>query len=350
MSYWKSSTGTGVFVFSGYVAAQFAGPSIILSFGIAGIAACLCGLSYAELSSMIPISGSAYTYTYTSLGEIFAWIVGWDLLLQYICAGATVSVGWSGYVVSLFQRLFNIEAIHAITRPPFRWNETTSSIVKTDGGINLPAICIVFVVTIILLIGVRESLRFNLVIVTIKLCVILLFTGVAFFYVKLDNYKPFIPPNQGTFNQFGVTGMLHASTILFFAYIGFDAVATAAQETKTPEKDVPRGILLSLLLSAVIYILVSIALIGVVCYKNLDVSYPLSLAMEMIGSDRLAVIVDLGIVLSLTGVILVNILAPSRILMTMAQDGLFMPFIAKLHPTFKTPYRATIITGKECSG
>ena len=272
--------GTGIFVLTGTAAAHQAGPALALSFVLAGIGCTFAGLCYAEFASMIPVSGSAYSYSYATLGEGIAWFIGWNLVLEYLFAVATVSVGWSGYVVSFCTEQLGIHIPSALSNAPFDSVGDTVHIVRTGAIINLPAVLIVGLLTVICYIGIKQSATFNSFIVAIKVTVILLFILFGASYINTANWHPYIPPNTGQWGTYGISGILAASGIIFFAYIGFDAISTAAQETKNPQRDMPIGMLSSLIICTVLYVIVASVLTGMVNYKDLGVSAPVALAVD----------------------------------------------------------------------
>jgi basic amino acid/polyamine antiporter, APA family len=369
--------GAGIFVLTGQAAAKYAGPGIVLSFVLAGVACAFAGLCYAEFAAMIPIAGSAYTYGYATLGEFFAWVIGWDLILEYLFAASTVAVGWSGYVVSfLYDLKIHIPpalsaaygthlieiptALASLVKMRAGWTPINPKLeeqiraVGTDPGslghaiavINVPAIFIIVIVTALLVIGIKESARFNNVVVAIKLLVIFAFVAVGASYINPANWHPFIPPSTGP-DEFGWDGIKRAAGVIFFAYIGFDAVSTAAQEAKKPQRDMPIGILASLAICTVIYIVVSLVLTGVVSYKQLNVPAPIAVAVDSLGPSVawLAPVIKLGAIAGLSSVILVMMLGQPRIFYTMAKDGLLPPIFSTVHPKYRTPWLAQILTG-----
>jgi APA family basic amino acid/polyamine antiporter len=349
--------GAGIFVLTGQAAAQFAGPGIVYSFIISGLACMFAGLCYAEFASMLPLSGSAYTYGYATLGEFVAWIIGWNLILEYLFAGATVAVGWSGYIVSLLKDL-GITIPAAFTSAPYDhstavglrwwnvWELFAHGWSSTGAVLNVPAMVVVAAVTILLVIGIKESANFNNAIVALKLAVILTFIAVGAAYINHANWHPFVPPLTKA-GEFGWYGVLRAAGFIFFAYIGFDAVSTAAQEAKNPQRDMPIALLGSLGICTIIYILVSLVLTGIVNYTQLNVAAPIALAISSLGPSLawLAYFIKIGAIAGLSSVILVLLLGQTRIFYSMSKDGLLPPVFGVVHPKFKTPWLAQIITG-----
>jgi APA family basic amino acid/polyamine antiporter len=348
--------GAGIFVLTGQAAANYAGPAIVYSFILAGTACALAGLCYAEFSAMIPIAGSAYTYGYATLGEFIAWIIGWDLILEYLFAASTVAVGWSGYVVSFLKDVgINIPAQY--TSAPYThtapadaginvWRLFTEGWSSTGAVLNVPAMIIVALITILLIIGISESASFNNVIVVIKLTVVFLFIGFGLAYINRENWEPFVPPPAGP-GKYGWDGILRGAGVIFFAYIGFDAVSTAAQECRNPKRDMPIGILGSLAICTVLYIAVALVLTGIVKYTQLNVPDPIAVGINAAGPGLawLRPIVKIGAIAGLSSVILVMLLGQPRIFYTMSKDGLLPPIFSKVHPKFRTPYLASLLTG-----
>ncbi len=327
--------GAGIFVLTGTVAARYAGPAVMISFILAGVACGFVALCYAELAAMIPVSGSTYSYTYATIGEVFAWIVGWDLLLEYAMGAATVAVGWSGYAASLLQSV-GLPLPAALAGPPG----------AAPGNLfNLPAVLIVLVLTALLVLGTRQSARVNNVMVALKLTIVVAFIAVGAFYVQAGHWQPFLPPNKGTFGEFGWSGVLRGASVVFYAYLGFDAVSTSAQEAKSPQRDMPLAILISLVVCTVLYVAVAGVLTGLLPYTELNVPDPIGRGVKAVGLGWFAGLVDFGALTGLTTVILVALYGQSRIAYAMAQDGLLPPVFARLHPRWSTPYWMQILTG-----
>jgi APA family basic amino acid/polyamine antiporter len=348
--------GAGIFVITGIAAALHAGPAVTLSFLLAAVACGLAGLCYAEMASTVPVAGSAYTYSYATMGEFVAWIIGWDLVLEYAMGSATVGVGWSGYFISLLD-YFGIHLPAVLTSAPLRWcssADVANAVAgcaaagwnRTGSLFNLPAVLIVLLCTAILVIGIRESARVNNLIVILKVGVVLLFVLFGLQYVNPDNWKPFIPPNTGEFGDFGWSGVFRGAGLIFYAYIGFDAVSTAAQEAKNPQRDMPVGILGSLAVCTLLYVAVALVLTGLVKYDQLNVAHPVALAVERVSQlSWFRPFITLGAVLGLGSVILLFLLGQSRIFYSMSRDGLIGPWAGKVHPRFRTPYLSTIYVG-----
>ena len=334
--------GTGIFVLTGTVAAVNAGPAVVLSFILAGIASIFAALCYSEFASLVPMAGSAYTYGYATLGELIAWIIGWDLVLEYALGAVTVAIGWSGYVVSF---------LHDVGLDvPCALSGARGTVVQCPDGttmtavFNLPAVVIIALVTTLLVIGIKESATTNNVIVFIKLAVVVLFIAFAAHAVNPANWHPFIPPAEGS-GHLGWDGVVAGGGIVLFAYIGFDAVSTAAQEARNPQKDMPIGIIGSLLICTLLYILVSGIATGVTPYKDLNVPDPIAVAADRAGLGWMSTLIKLGAIAGLSSVILVMLLGQSRVFWSMSRDGLLPQAINKIHPKFQTPYITSIITG-----
>jgi APA family basic amino acid/polyamine antiporter len=375
--------GAGIFVLTGTAAAQYAGPAIVLSFVLAGAGCLFAGLCYAEFASMIPIAGSAYTYGYATLGELFAWIIGWDLILEYLFAASTVAVGWSGYFVAFAQSIgiklppqltgapFDVVGTHTLVRSQICIDAATSQVAVdpvshtpltvdvckdaahaatnsiANGVLNVPAVVLILLLTTLLVIGIKESARFNNIIVFVKIAIVFLVIGFGFMAVNSANWHPFIPPNDGTFGHFGWSGILRGAGVIFFAYIGFDAVSTAAQEAKNPQRDLPIGILGSLAICTVLYILMALVMTGLAPYRELNVPHPVFVAIEHAGPSLkwLTYLINVGAIAGLASVVLVMLMGQPRIFYSMARDGLLPSVFGKVHQKFRTPYVSTIVTG-----
>ena len=365
--------GAGIFVLTGTAAAQYAGPGVALSFVLAGLGCLFAGLCYAEFASMIPIAGSAYTYGYATLGEFVAWIIGWDLILEYLFGASTVAVGWSGYFTAFMNEIgvrlpptyaqapLTVEGTHTLVRnlicidPANNQQVTlaagqvcdTARYVMTAGVINVPAMILIGLMTTLLVIGISESAKFNNVIVAIKLVIVFLVIGFGFMFVNSANWHPFIPPNTGEFGKYGWSGILRGASVVFFAFIGFDAVSTAAQEAKNPQKDMPVGILSSLGICTALYILMALVMTGLAHYTELNVPHPVFVAIEKAGPSLkwLTYLVNVGAIAGLASVVLVMLMGQPRIFFAMSRDGLLPKAFSKVHPRFQTPYIPTIVTG-----
>ena len=340
--------GAGIFVLTGQAAAIFAGPGVVFSFAIAGFGCLFAGLCYSEFSGMIPVAGSAYTYTYATLGPLIAWIIGWNLVLEYLAGASTVAVGWSGY--------FNDFLLHIGLPMPAIFDGAPIALqgfnhfVLTGSIVNLPAVLLVAFITTILVIGVTASANFNNAMVAIKLAIVLMVIFACYSYIVPANHVPFVPPSQGAVGHFGWTGVFRATGVLFFSYIGFDAVSVAAQEAKNPQRDIPLGMLGSLLICTALYMAMSYVLTGIANYQTLNVAHPVSQAVEALPGTRwLTQYVNLGAIVGLASVVLVLLLAQSRIFFAMGRDGMIPPAFHAIHPRFRTPYKGSIITGIFCA-
>jgi len=326
--------GTGIFVLTGVAAATRAGPALTLSFIVAGIASAFAALCYSEVATRVPIAGSAYTFAYASLGEFIAWIIGWDLVLEYALGAATVSIGWSGYFVAFMKNAFGVVIPPALQQS--HWIVGMGgSIAETTGVFNLPAFGIICLIGILLYRGTRESALFNNIVVTLKVCVVLFFIAVGVGHVNTQNWIPYFP--------FGITGMLGGAAFIFFAYIGFDAVSTSAEECKDPKRDLPIGIIGSLAICTILYIVVVAILTGIVPYTHLNVPSPVAFAMDQVNMGWASLIISIGALAGLTTVLLVMMYGQTRVFFAMSRDGLLPAIFSKVHPTFRTPGLSTII-------
>ncbi len=346
--------GTGIFVLTGQAAAAHAGPAIVLSMIAAAIVSALAALCYAEFASSVPVAGSAYTYAYATLGEFVAWIIGWDLVLEYALGAATVAVGWSAYVNSLMQDM-GLPIPAAISAAPGTL-VTLADGTSTTALVNLPAMLVAGLVTWLLVRGVQESATVNAVMVVVKVAVVLVVIAAGISFVRPEHYTPLIPPNAGTFGEFGWSGIFRGAAVIFFAYIGFDAVSTAAQEARNPQRDMPRGILGSLVICTVLYVAVSYVMVGLVPYATLGTAAPMAVAIDgaRVAStgtawapvfDVLPLVVKIGIIAGLTSTMVVQMLAQPRVFMAMAQDGLVPAWAGRIHPRYRTPHLTTMATG-----
>ncbi|NJP35101.1 amino acid permease [Micromonospora thermarum] len=341
--------GTGIFVLTGVAANRTAGPAVALSFVLAGVACALAALCYAEFASTVPVAGSAYTYSYAALGELVAWIIGWDLILEFVLAGAVVAVGWSQYLAVLLETL-------GVNLP--------AAVTGGEGGVfNVPATLIVLILTAVLVAGIKISSRVNAVVVAVKVAVVLFVIAAGLFFLKGDNYVPFVPPAQpaaggsgaeatlleAVFGQapanFGVSGIFAAAALVFFAFIGFDIVATAAEETRVPQRDLPRGILGSLAICTALYVAVSLVVVGMQNYAELDTAAPLAAAFQAVGQPFFANLITVGALAGLTTVVMILMLGQSRVAFAMSRDGLLPRWLSRVHPRYGTPHRITVIVG-----
>lgn len=326
--------GAGLFSLTGIAAADNAGPAVVLSFVVAAVGCAFAGMCYSEFATMIPIAGSAYTYAYATMGELLAWIIGWDLVLEYAVGAATVSVSWSAYVVRLLER-FGIHLPSNLIHCP--WD-------TTPGFINLPAILIIFAISLLLMWGISESARANAVIVVIKVTIVIIVIAIGFHYIKPQNYTPFIPPNTGKFGEFGLSGVMRAAAVIFFAYIGFDAVSTAAQEAKKPKRDMPIGIIGSLVVCTVLYVLFAHVLTGMVNYRTFHGdAAPVETVIALFPYAWLQILINVGIIAGYSSVILVMLLGQSRVFYSMSRDGLLPGVFSDVHARWRTPWRCNLI-------
>jgi APA family basic amino acid/polyamine antiporter len=349
--------GTGIFVLTGVAAHDKTGPALILSFVVSGIACIFAALCYAEFAAMVPVAGSAYTYAYATLGELFAWIIGWDLVLEYAVASSTVAHGWSHYFQD-FIGIFSLKLPHIFTNAPFDYDPQLGHLISTGTFCDLPAIVIAGLVTIVLVIGIRESAGVNAAMVMVKLAIVLFVIVVGAFYVNPKNWVPFAPFGLTGVSIFGKTlfgqtgaggeplGMLAGAAVIFFAYIGFDSVSTHAEEAKNPRRDVPIGIIVSLVLCTILYIVVAAILTGMVPYNQINIDAPVSDAFGRVGLPWARFLISIGAITGITSVLLVMMLSQPRVLLAMARDGLLPEsFFGAVHDRFRTPWKATILTG-----
>ena len=340
--------GAGIFVLTGHAAAGYAGPGVVISFAIAGLGCLFAGLCYSEYASMIPVAGSAYTYTYATLGRFLAWIIGWNLVLEYLAAASTVAVGWSGYFNN-FLTSVGLPIPRAFASAPLA-GHGFADMIATGSIVNLPAVLLVGFITWVLIVGVKTSANFNNAMVIIKLTIVLVVIFACFSYIVPANHTPFIPPNTGEVGHFGWTGVFRATGVIFFAYIGFDAVSVAAQEAKNPQRDIPLGMLGSLLICTVLYMLMSYVLTGIAPYQTLNVPHPVAEAVETLPGTRwLAPFVNIGAIVGLASVVLVLLLAQSRVFYAMSRDGLVPKMFSEIHSRYRTPWKGNIVTGIFCA-
>ncbi|HXY51968.1 MAG TPA: amino acid permease [Terriglobales bacterium] len=335
--------GAGIFVITGQAAAQFAGPAIVISFVLAGIACGFAGLCYAEFASLIPIAGSAYTYSYATLGELVAWIIGWDLILEYAFGAATVAVGWSGHLRAFLHDI-------GVILPAMPTSDFRLFGIAVHLNYDYVGFLVIMAITSILVIGIKESANFTTVVVILKVAIVCMFIAIAAAFLashawQPNHWHPFIPPNTGERGQFGWSGILRGAGVVFFAYIGFDAVSTAAQEARNPKKDMPLGILLSLAICTVLYILVAGLLTHLVPYTQLNVPDPVVVGVRATGQQWATFLVELGAIAGLASVMLVMLLGQSRVFYSMSRDGLLWPWASKVHPRFRTPHITSIVVG-----
>ena len=349
--------GTGIFVLTGIAAHDKTGPALMLSFVVSGLACIFAALCYAEFASMVPIAGSAYTYAYATMGELFAWIIGWDLVLEYTVSSAAVAHGWSHYFQA-FIGIFGLKLPLAVTRAPFDFDPAVGRLIGTGAVIDVPAIVITFIIAAILIKGIRESATFNTAMVIVKLVIVLLVIAVGSFYIDPNNWRPFAPFGFAGVSFFGKTilgqeglggeplGMLAGAAVIFFAYIGFDSVSTHAEEAKNPQRDVPIGIVASLIICTVLYIVVAAVLTGMVPSNQINIDAPVADAFRRVGLPWAEFLVSLGALTGITSVLLVMMLSQPRVLLAVARDGLLpTSFFGAVHPRFRTPYKTTILTG-----
>ncbi len=349
--------GTGIFVLTGIAAHDKAGPSLMLSFVVSGTACVFAALCYAEFASMVPVAGSAYTYAYATLGELMAWIIGWDLVLEYAVVSATVAHGWSHYFQN-FIGVFGLELPPAVARAPFDFDPASGAFISTGSYADLTAVVITIAITAILVKGIRESAGFNAAMVAVKLAVVLFVIVAGIFFIDPSNWRPFAPFGYSGVSFFGKTvlgqtgaggaplGMIAGAAIIFFAYIGFDSVSTHSEEARNPRRDVPIGIIASLLICTVLYVVVSAVLTGMVRYDRINIDAPVADAFKQVGLTWAQLIIAAGAITGMTSVLLVMMLSQPRVFLAMARDGMLPPsFFGAVHPRFRTPWKSTILTG-----
>lgn len=334
--------GAGLFSLTGIAASVNAGPAVVLSFILASVGCAFAGLCYSEFATMIPIAGSAYTYAYATMGELMAWLIGWDLVLEYAVGASTVAVSWSRYVMSFFGD-FGIKFPQQLAASPFEPVTLPETGQVIQGVINLPALFIVVMISLLLIVGIQESARINAVIVVIKVAVVVIFIALGWAYINPANFTPFIPPNTGETGAFGWSGVLRGAGLVFFAFIGFDAVSTAAQEAKRPQRDMPIGIIGSLAVCTILYVLFAHVLTGIVNYTELNSAAPVAVAIDRTDYRWLRPAVKLAIIMGYTSVILVMLLGQSRVFYSMSRDGLLPKLFCDVHPKFRTPWRSNLL-------
>jgi APA family basic amino acid/polyamine antiporter len=336
--------GTGIFVITGKAAADYAGPALTISFVISALGCIFAGFCYAEFAAMIPVSGSVYSYSYATMGELLAWFIGWDLILEYLFACSTVAVGWSGYMQNLLQD-WGVHLPTQLTQSTL--NHVDGQWLFTGSIINFPAVFIVAIVTVLLLGGIRQSAWVNNIIVAVKVSVILLFIAFGLSYIDTSNWVPYIPENTGEFGHYGWSGIFRGAAVVFFSYLGFDALSTVAQETRNPQRDMPRGILISLIVCAILYVAVTAVLTGIVNYTELGVDAPIALAIDRVGSGLawMSPLIKLGAIAGISSVILVMMMGQSRIYYAISKDGLLPKIFSKVNATRGVPQNATIFAG-----
>jgi APA family basic amino acid/polyamine antiporter len=334
--------GAGLFSLTGIAAANNAGPAVTLSFIIAAVGCAFCALCYAEFASMVPVAGSAYTYAYATLGELFAWIIGWDLVLEYSVGAATVSISWSQYLVRFLSK-YHVYFPAQLTASPFE-HITLVNGTSVQGWINLPAVLIIVFITAILIRGTKGSALFNIIVVALKIGVVIVFIALGWNYINPDNYVPYIPANAGTFGEFGISGIFRGAGVVFFVFIGFDIIATMAQETKNPKRNMPIGIIGSLVICTLLFGLFSFVMTGLAHYTEFKNSAaPVAIAIEKTPFYWMSQVIIMAIIIGYTSVILVDLLGQSRVFFSMSRDGLLPKLFAEVHPKFRTPYKGNII-------